>query len=250
MFKRTQIDVSLIVPAYNEAGTIGLSLERCIEAIRASQQNCQLIVVDDGSADDTTAIANEVLKARFVDGNYQVLRYEVNRGKGYAIRQGLPLCTGEYVIIHDADLEYDPNDISRMLSYARESDLPVLYGSRYLYSVAHRKGRFPTSFYLGGQLVTKVTNLLYGQRLTDEPTCYKLFKRELLLSFDLECEGFEFCPEVTAKAALRGIKIKEIPISYFPRSVDEGKKISWCDGITAITTLLKYRFRKKSHESK
>lgn len=131
-----------------------------------------------------------------------------------------------------------------------ESDLPVLYGSRYLYSVAHRKGRFPTSFYLGGQLVTKITNLLYGQRLTDEPTCYKLFKRELLLSFDLECEGFEFCPEVTAKAALRGIKIEEIPISYFPRSVDEGKKISWRDGITAISTLLKYRFRKKSHESK
>lgn len=212
-----RIDVSLLVPAYNEAGTIGLSLERCIEAIRASQQNCQLIVVDDGSVDDTTAIANEVLKDKFADGSYQVLRYEVNRGKGYAIRQGLPLCAGEYVIIHDADLEYDPNDIFT---------------------------------YLGGQLVTKVTNLLYGQRLTDEPTCYKLFKRELLLSFDLECEGFEFCPEVTAKAALRGIKIKEIPISYFPRLVDEGKKISWRDGITAITTLLKYRFRKKSHESK
>ena len=162
----------------------------------------------------------------------------------------MPLCAGEYVIIHDADLEYDPHDIFRMLSYAREADLPVLYGSRYLYSVSHRKGRLPTSFYLGGQLVTKVTNLLYRQRLTDEPTCYKLFKRELLLSFDLECEGFEFCPEVTAKAALRGIKIKEIPISYFPRSVDEGKKISWRDGVTAISTLLKYRFKKKSHESK
>lgn len=245
-----QMDISLIVPAYNEAATIRLSLERCIEAIQASGVNCEIVVVDDGSTDDTATVATEVFKSNFKEVNHQVFRYERNRGKGYAIRQGLPLCTGEYVIIHDADLEYDPDDIFKLYRYAQERDLPALYGSRYLYSVEHRKGRFPTTFYLGGQLVTWVTNLLYGQHLTDEPTCYKLFKRSLLLDFDLECEGFEFCPEVTAKAALRGIKIEEVPISYFPRSIAEGKKISWRDGVVAIRTLLKYRFRRRSHEGR
>jgi len=142
------------------------------------------------------------------------------------------------VIIQDADLEYDPNDYNKLLTPILENKAEVVYGSRILSNAKHGK----LAFYLGGRLVTLATNIIYGLKLTDEPTCYKVFKRDLLNSLNLECDGFEFCPEVTAKIAKKGIKIYEVPISYNARNKSEGKKINWKDGVVALWTLLKYRF--------
>ncbi len=156
------------------------------------------------------------------------------------MRTGIALATGDWIIIQDADLEYDPEDYNPLLQWVIENNAKVVYGSRFLKpSNKHSYLRF----YLGGRLVTFVTNLLYGQHLTDEPTCYKFFDAQFLKSIPLKCQGFEFCPEVTAKVCKKGIKIHEIPINYYPRSIAEGKKINWKDGLEAIWTLLKYRFK-------
>jgi len=135
-------------------------------------------------------------------------------------------------------LEYDPNDYNKLLAPFLEKNAKVVYGSRILGT----KKRGKLSFYLGGKLITAATNLIYGIKITDEPTCYKVFTRDLINSLDIKSNGFEFCPEVTAKIAREGIKIYEVPISYFPRDKSEGKKIKWKDGIIALWTLLKYRF--------
>jgi glycosyltransferase involved in cell wall biosynthesis len=156
-----------------------------------------------------------------------------------AIRTGLEKVTGDLVIIQDADLEYDPNDYLKLVQPIMEDGAFVVYGSR---SLSHKNKMSYLRYFIGGQVVTWWTNLLYGCRLTDEPTCYKLFRADLLKSVKLNCKRFEFCPEVTAKIRKRGIEILEVPISYNPRKIKEGKKIRWKDGIQAIWTLLKYRF--------
>ena len=150
------------------------------------------------------------------------------------------MASGEYSVVQDADLEYDPQDLHRMLEVIVGWRLDVLYGSRFLGKDSSKHSY--QSFYIGGKLLTKLTNLLYLQRLTDEPTCYKMFKTSLLKSIPLKCKGFEFCPEITAKVAKKGYKIQEVPIAYHPRSIAEGKKINWRDGITGIWTLVKFRF--------
>ena len=172
--------------------------------------------------------------------NIKLVKHEFNKGKGAAIRTGLNYVTGDMVLIQDADLEYDPNDYPSLIKAMQSNNSPVVYGSRLLhknYSYSYLR------FYLGGLFLTKATNFLYNTRITDESTCYKLFKTDLLKNLDLKCNGFEFCPEVTAKVAKKGIRIREIPISYNPRSIKEGKKIRWKDGLIAIWTLLKYKFK-------
>ena len=224
--------LSIIVPIYNESRTIRALLNK-LKAVRFPESvEIEVIVVDDGSTDGT----RDILKN--LGSGYTVLFHEKNKGKGSAIRTGLVKASGDYVVIQDGDLEYDPRDIRRMLETIVANGSPVLYGSRQLLNNTH--GRLP--FYAGGLFLTWIANILYRQHLTDEPTCYKMFKTDFLKSLPLACERFEFCPEVTALSALRGIQIPEIGISYHPRDVRDGKKIRWHDGIEAIWTLVKYRF--------
>jgi len=225
------VKVSVLVPAYNEARTIA----RMLEAVygRNPGRDLEVIIVDDGSTDGTYEAA--VAAAR---PGTKVLKHAKNSGKGTAIRTALAAATGDVVIIQDADLEYDPADYSLLLKPIEEGKAEVVYGSRLMKSDARSYHRY----YWGGRLISLWTNIMYGSRLTDEPTCYKVFKTPLLRSFDLKCTGFEFCPEVTAKTLLRGVKILELPISYHPRRMEEGKKIRWTDGVIALWTLLKLRF--------
>jgi glycosyltransferase involved in cell wall biosynthesis len=222
--------LSIIIPAYNEEKTIEELVKRVFEVELPVQK--EIIAVDDGSADKTLQILQN-LQAKY---GIVVAGLAKNSGKGAAIREGLKKATGDLVIIQDADLEYDPGDYNSLLKPFFEDNAQVVYGSRILGS----KKRGKLTYYLGGLGVTLAANIICGIKITDEPTCYKVFKRDLINSLDLKCRGFEFCPEVTAKIARRKIKIFEVPISYNPRSKQDGKKINWKDGFAAIWTLLKY----------
>ncbi len=224
--------LSIVIPCYNEIETINKILKR-VEAADIGPVEKEIVIVDDFSTDGT----RELLRSNGIP--HKVIFHEQNKGKGYALRTGFQHVTGDVVIIQDADLEYDPNDYKQLIEPILRGECQVMYGSR---DRKENKLHSGAMFYAGGKIVTWVTNILYGSRLTDEPTCYKVFSRELLQSIQLKCERFEFCPEVTAKVLKRGIKIRELPIAYYPRKVSEGKKINWKDGVEAIWTLIKYRF--------
>lgn len=225
--------LSIIIPVYNEKNTILEILKRLADLDLGNIAK-EIIIVDDFSTDGTREIINSLA------GNYKIIFHNQNQGKGMAIRSGLKEASGDYVVIQDADLEYDPNDLRVMINKMVAENMDVLYGSRRLNkkNIQHSG----IQYYFGGWVLTVLTNALYGLKLTDEPTCYKMFKTELIKSMPLACKRFEFCPEVTALAALGGYDIKEIPISYFPRHKKQGKKISWRDAIVAIKILFKYRF--------
>jgi len=209
-------------------------MKRVLEAPLGDGVQREVVVVDDGSVDSTS----ELMKA--FEGSLEVFYYrKENGGKGSAVRYGVEKCTGDIVVVQDADLEYDPNDFQKLIEPIIKGETKVVYGSRELSHAKHSS----YLFYLGGQLVTIATNLLFGTRLTDEPTCYKVFDAKLLKSVKLESAGFEFCPEVTAKVLRKGEHIKEIPISYAPRDREHGKKIKAWDGVIAVWTLLKYRVK-------
>ena len=222
--------LSIIIPAYNEEKTILETIHR-VEAADLGVEK-EIIVVDDGSTDRT----REVIAS--VAGIKKILQKK-NQGKGAALRAGFTAATGDYIVIQDADLEYNPDDLRLMVAEA-ERGARVVYGSRRLGRKKNPKAGL--SYYAGGVLLSWLTNLLYGSRISDEPTCYKMFRRDLIQGLSLKCAGFEFCPEVTAKVLRRGEKIIEVPISYSPRSRREGKKINWRDGAVAVWTLVKYRF--------
>jgi len=224
--------LSVIIPAYNEEKTIEEIIKKVFGVELFIEK--EIIVVDDKSTDKTL----EILKK--IQSKYNLILAEnsKNLGKGGAIKTGLKKASGDFVIIQDADLEYDPEDYKKLLKPFFENDAKVVYGSRILGS----KNRGKAAFYWGGRGVTVLTNIICRINITDEPTCYKVFRKDLLDSLNLQTNGFEFCPEVTAKIAKKGIKIFEVPISYNPRSKSEGKKIKWKDGFIAIWTLIKYRF--------
>ncbi len=224
--------LSIIVPAYNEAPT----MEEVLRQLDELPIDREIVVVDDGSTDETLQIARGLQDE--IRG-LNVVAQDRNRGKGAAIRRGLEEVTGEVCVIQDADLEYDPHDLVRLLEELCVRELPVIYGSRRL---GGRSDATARRYYWGGVLLSWVTNRLFGSNLTDEPTCYKMFRTDLLKSLDLQCEGFEFCPEVTAKVLRRRIEIPEIHVSYRPRTIDEGKKIRFRDALHAIWVLIKYRY--------
>jgi len=219
--------VSVIIPVYNEAA----HLEELLQAVRNSPVKKEIILVDDGSTDGT----REKLQEMEPIDNVTVLFHERNYGKGASIRTALAYARGEYVLIQDSDLEYDPQDYPSLLQPLQSGKANVVYGVR-----PDRPER-GLRFFLGAKLLTHLTNLLYGVHIRDEATCYKVFRRVLLRKIKLECQRFEFCPEVTAKVCRMDERIAEVPISYHPRSAVEGKKIRYSDGWLAIWTLIRYR---------
>jgi dolichol-phosphate mannosyltransferase len=220
--------VSVIVPVYNEVA----HLDELLQAIHASPVRKEIIIVDDGSTDGT----REKLRVMPLANDVTVVFHEKNCGKGAAIRSALRYARGEYVLIQDSDLEYDPRDYPALLQPLQENRANVVYGVR-----PDRPER-GLRFFLGAKFLTHLTNLLYRAGIHDEATCYKVFRRSLISQIDFQCQRFEFCPEVTAKLCRMGEKIAEVPISYRPRSTGEGKKIRYSDGWLAIWTLLRCRF--------
>ena len=225
-------ELTVIVPVLNEMATIAELLRRVL----AAPYRKQVIVVDDGSSDGTV----EVLEAWEGHPEVELLAHSRNRGKGAAIRTALENALGRFTIIQDADLEYDPQDYPRLIEPLLSGEAQVVYGSR---NIDRRRvrGRPWSLFGLGVLVLNLCVRILYGLRVTDEATCYKAFPTALLRAMNLECERFEFCPEVTAKASRMGLTIREVAIAYAPRNAREGKKIRWTDGLEALATLWKYR---------
>jgi dolichol-phosphate mannosyltransferase len=223
--------VSVLVPIYNEVHHVDELLER----IHASPVDKEIIIIDDGSTDGT----REKLVQLRPSSDVTVIFHQQNCGKGAAIRTGLNYARGEYVLIQDSDLEYDPQDYRVLLEPLQAGQANVVYGVRH-----DHPGR-GLRFFLGARLLTHLANLLYGCGIHDEATCYKVFRLSVLQQLKLECKRFEFCPEVTAKLSRLGEKIAEVPIKYNPRTADEGKKIRHSDGWLAIWTLIRFRFTRK-----
>jgi len=231
--------LSILIPAYQEERTIGEVLRRVREIDTESLGfEKEIIVCDDGSSDETVA---EVNKAAEGDPRIVLVRHEENRGKGAAIRTALAAATGEYALIQDADLEYEVTDYPTMLAAVAEG-ADVVYGSRFLSQTRPEGMRLPN--FVANRILTSTANALYGLNITDEATCFKIFKTELLRELELECEGFEFCPEVTAKIGKRGVKVVEVPIAYTARDHDAGKKVRWTDGFEAMWVLIKHRLKR------
>jgi len=225
--------LSIIIPFFNEAATLA-EVIGAIKELDLGQTEKEIIVVDDGSTDKSYEEASK-------HNGIHLLQHEMNQGKGAAVSTGMAKATGDYIIIQDADLELDPHDITLLLELAISNELQVVYGSRILDGIG--KARSPV-FFWGGRLVTAICNALYGTHLSDEACGYKLFHKDVLEMITFHSKGFSWEPEITAKIAKQNITIAEVPVSYNPRSKDQGKKLSFADGVNACLTLIKYRFVK------
>jgi glycosyltransferase involved in cell wall biosynthesis len=227
--------LSIIVPVYNEAQTIEQVLDR-VDEIDLGAVEKEVIVVDDGSTDGSAGI----IEARMRSSSANRLAHLsiINLGKGAAMRFGFKHSTGDIVMIQDADLELDPAECTRLIAPILAGEAAIVYGSRF----KRPSPGIPRRTRWANWLLTWCANLLYGARLTDMETAYKVFRRDVLQAISLRCVGFDIEPEITARALQAGYKIVEIPVAYNPRRKDEGKKISWTDGIDAVYTLLRCRF--------
>ena len=217
------------MPAYNEAERIATAMERVLSQDFVHE----LIVVDDGSADKTAAIAESI-----DDDRVRVIRQSTNRGKGAALRTGFAAAQADFVAVHDADLEYDPADIARLLPVLRDGRADVVYGSRFIGSDEHRVLYYWHS--VGNRVLTTLSNMATNINLTDMETCTKVFKREVIQGLDLREDRFGFEPEVTAKVAAGGYRFYEVGVSYSGRTYAEGKKIGWRDGVRAVYVIGKH----------
>ena len=228
------LKLSIIIPVFNEEKTI-LEILKRIEVVEFPNLEKEIIIIDDCSTDGT----KEILKR--LEGKYKILEHSNNQGKGAALRTGFKQASGDFLIIQDADLEYHPQEYYRLLEPIIQNKADIVYGSRNLKD----NPRFKKTYYWGVRLISWLTNVLYGSNLTDVYTCYKVFKTPILRNLNLESNGFEFEAEVTINALKKKYRILEIPINYFPRSFEEGKKINWRDGLKAILTIIKYSHDKK-----
>lgn len=225
--------LSIIIPVYEEEKLIGEVLKR-VGKLKIKKE---IIVVDDASRDKTVEVVREEAKK---NAEIKILLSPDHIGKGMAIRKGLKEAKGEIIIIQDADLEYQPEEIPQVIRPILKKETKVCYGSRFLGKIENM--RFLN--WLANKFFVLVIRILYGARITDEATAYKAFRRELIEGMEFECQGFEFCPEITARFLRKGYSIKEVPVSFTARSREEGKKIGWKDGIICLWTLLKWRFKK------
>jgi glycosyltransferase involved in cell wall biosynthesis len=222
--------LSVVMPVFNERNTI----EEIIQRVLAVRMRTELIVVDDSSTDGTTEILERLQKER----GFVLLKQPRNRGKGAALRRGFAAVTGDLVIIQDADLEYSPEEYPLLTELICTGRADVVFGSRFL----GRHRVFLLTHYLGNRTLTFIANLLYNTMLTDMETCYKVMRTDVLRSMELKSDGFGIEPEITAKVFKRRYRVYEVPISYDGRGYEEGKKITWRDGIVALWVLVKYRF--------
>ena len=231
-----KITLSVVIPVYNEEHTLQTCVDRVL-AIADKNLCLELILVDDASTDKSLEIAAQIESQ---SNCVHVLRHSVNRGKGAALRTGFKAATGDYVAVQDADLEYDPQDLRRIMTVFKEQRADAVFGSRFLTSDAHRVLYF--WHYIGNSILTFLSNLFTDLNLTDMETCYKVFKREVLQEVEIKENRFGFEPEIVAKIAHRKLRIFEIGISYDGRTFDEGKKIGVKDGFRALYCILKYNF--------
>jgi glycosyltransferase involved in cell wall biosynthesis len=221
--------LSIIIPAYNEEKTIFEVLDRVKSVDLLEDIEKEIIVIDDGSTDFTKEILKKI-------NGIRIIRNKINRGKGFSARAGIKASNGNIIVFQDADMEYDPNQISLLLNRILNGE-NVVYGSRF-------KGRIhdmPLSHFIGNKVISFVTSIIYGQKITDTETCYKMFRRNSLSNVTLRSNRFGIEPEITSKLIKKGYKIAEVPIKYEARSKAE-KKINWKDGILAIWYLFKFRF--------
>lgn len=226
--------LSILVPVYNEAATVAATIRR-VRAVDLPIPR-EIIVVDDGSADETWPLLQSLQES-----DLKIFRHARNMGKGAALRTALRYARGNFVVVQDADLEYSPFDLPAIIEPLVAGQADMVYGSRFL---GRPKG-MKWSFRFGNFVLAWAATLLFGRRITDEATCYKAFRADLLREMDLQCVGFEFCPEVTAKALRRGARYREVPVQYEARGASEGKKITWMHGFEALWTLVRYRFTRR-----
>ena len=222
--------LSVVMPVYNERDTV----EEMIRRVLAVPIRTELIVVDDGSKDGT----RDILSALQGELAFTLILQPQNAGKGAALRRGFEVVSGELVVIQDADLEYSPEEFPELIELICQGRADVVYGSRFL----GRHRVFLFTHYAGNRLLTLITNVLYNTMLTDMETCYKVMRTEVLRSMTLQSDGFGIEPEMTAKIFKRDYRVYEVPITYDGRGYEEGKKITWLDGVVALWVLLKYRF--------
>lgn len=247
--------ISVIIPAYNEINTISLVIEK----VEETPYDKEIIIVDDGSKDgtreylsskynvqtgdsDATALEMSDKNSSGCTTRIRVIFHEKNMGKGAALRSGIKNATGDIIVIQDADLEYDPKDYHALFQPILEGKADVVYGSRFT-GGTHRVFYF--WHYVGNKLITLVSNMFTDLNLTDMETCYKAFRKEMLEGVNIESNRFGFEPEITAKMAQKKCRIYEVPISYYGRSYEEGKKITWKDGVKAVFTIIKYNIIKR-----
>lgn len=223
--------LSIIMPVFNEHKTI----REIIAKVMAVPIDKELVIVDDASTDGT----RDILKEYENKPDIKVMYHDKNKGKEGAIKTGIPHTTGEIISIQDGDLETNPNDFIHLTEPIKKGEASVVYGSRYLNPTGQS---LYFAYKFGARFLSWVVNILYCQNITDEATCYKVFKADILKQIPLEYDRFEFCPEVTAKVSKMGYKIKELPMNYYPRSFEEGKKMNWRDGLKALWVLIKFRF--------